>query len=87
MFFIFVTGKIKSIEPLKDGDVKITLEYTSKRKKWLFFGAEIIKKRVISYIGSCTVWRVLPSHKRAGTFMESELSNIWHKWKYEKENG
>lgn len=32
--------------------------------------------------GDCTVWHHYPSGKRAGTWLEGELADIWtrHKW-------
>lgn len=34
------------------------------------------------YIGSCTVWRRLPSYERCNVFEEEKLSELYAKWKH-----
>jgi hypothetical protein len=36
------------------------------------------------YLGSCTVWHLLPDCKRASTGDECALSDIWTKIKYDE---
>lgn len=72
------TLSVEGIEPIDDHEYKITVKRTTEPS--LFnFGSE----EVVEYIGSGTVWNVLPDFERASTPMEGWLCSKLKKYQYE----
>ena len=73
MFFL------EEIEWLKHDEAIMTVTYGMRR--WLFFGPRARDR----FIGSATVWRVLPSCSRCGTLTEGALCDLWQAARYRRD--
>ena len=73
-----------SIEIEKSGFSDYIITRTRKKKKYVFFGEEILVTE--KFRGGCTVWHTYPEGNRCGTPMESWLSDIWTKERWREKD-